>query len=121
MAGWMASSSGPLGGAGCTTVQVRPESALSSKCTRQRGTESALSVLLPLTMRPLGSRTGLFLMGPRIPSGRRVGAVQDRPPSCDAIHMPHQRAGLGPTLRSEEHTSELQSRFGISYAVFCLK
>src|ERR1043166_5867817 len=28
-----------------------------------------------------------------------------------------QRAGG----RSEEHTSELQSRFGISYAVFCLK
>src|ERR1043166_28935 len=27
---------------------------------------------------------------------------------------------LGPSLRSEEHTSELQSRFGISYAVFCL-
>src|ERR1043166_3723830 len=25
------------------------------------------------------------------------------------------------TKRSEEHTSELQSRFGISYAVFCLK
>src|ERR1043166_10272494 len=25
------------------------------------------------------------------------------------------------TDRSEEHTSELQSRFGISYAVFCLK
>src|ERR1043166_637199 len=24
-------------------------------------------------------------------------------------------------IRSEEHTSELQSRFGISYAVFCLK
>src|ERR1043166_194854 len=28
-----------------------------------------------------------------------------------AIAVPH---------RSEEHTSELQSRFGISYAVFCL-
>src|ERR1043166_310357 len=26
-----------------------------------------------------------------------------------------------PQRRSEEHTSELQSRFGISYAVFCLK
>src|ERR1043166_2834879 len=26
-----------------------------------------------------------------------------------------------PSNRSEEHTSELQSRFGISYAVFCLK
>src|ERR1043166_10080706 len=30
-------------------------------------------------------------------------------------HVANQR------LRSEEHTSELQSRFGISYAVFCLK
>src|ERR1043166_3261285 len=29
--------------------------------------------------------------------------------------------GLGKVPRSEEHTSELQSRFGISYAVFCLK
>src|SRR3546814_3571794 len=30
----------------------------------------------------------------------------------------HERAGL---LRSEEHTSELQSLMRISYAVFCLK
>src|SRR3546814_2720904 len=29
--------------------------------------------------------------------------------------------GLGPELRSEEHTSELQSLMRISYAVFCLK
>src|SRR3546814_3058577 len=29
--------------------------------------------------------------------------------------------GLGVTLRSEEHTSELQSLMRISYAVFCLK
>src|ERR1043166_5338935 len=28
---------------------------------------------------------------------------------------------VGPEGRSEEHTSELQSRFGTSYAVFCLK
>src|ERR1043166_5276131 len=28
---------------------------------------------------------------------------------------------IEPAIRSEEHTSELQSRFGISYAVFCLK
>src|ERR1043166_2158945 len=46
---------------------------------------------------------------------------------------PAPRAYFGPGLigwpiakatwenRSEEHTSELQSRFGISYAVFCLK
>src|SRR3546814_3017062 len=31
------------------------------------------------------------------------------------------RAGLGLMLRSEEHTSELQSLMRISYAVFCLK
>src|ERR1043166_9817638 len=30
-------------------------------------------------------------------------------------------AGRLRRFRSEEHTSELQSRFGISYAVFCLK
>src|ERR1043166_7065822 len=29
--------------------------------------------------------------------------------------------GMSVQGRSEEHTSELQSRFGISYAVFCLK
>src|ERR1043166_3917261 len=29
-------------------------------------------------------------------------------------------AAVAPYSRSEEHTSELQSRFGISYAVFCL-
>src|ERR1043166_10011176 len=38
---------------------------------------------------------------------------------------PDRRSGLGrghpDADRSEEHTSELQSRFGISYAVFCLK
>src|SRR3546814_6529118 len=28
---------------------------------------------------------------------------------------------LGPSIRSEEHTSELQSLMRISYAVFCLK
>src|ERR1043166_10113178 len=31
------------------------------------------------------------------------------------------RTGRDKLIRSEEHTSELQSRFGISYAVFCLK
>src|SRR3546814_3111501 len=30
-------------------------------------------------------------------------------------------AGVGRVLRSEEHTSELQSLMRISYAVFCLK
>src|ERR1043166_4165151 len=34
----------------------------------------------------------------------------------DSLNFP-----LSTLHRSEEHTSELQSRFGISYAVFCLK
>src|SRR3546814_2753341 len=33
----------------------------------------------------------------------------------------HIRDGNDPGLRSEEHTSELQSLLSISYAVFCLK
>src|SRR3546814_9373506 len=31
------------------------------------------------------------------------------------------RGGAGVTIKSEEHTSELQSLMRISYAVFCLK
>src|SRR3546814_8593240 len=44
---------------------------------------------------------------------RRRRAVAAAPPS-------RHRRGNGP-LRSEEHTSELQSLMRISYAVFCLK
>src|SRR3546814_9510007 len=35
--------------------------------------------------------------------------------------MPSMRSSTARTLRSEEHTSELQSLMRISYAVFCLK
>src|ERR1044071_10105763 len=37
-----------------------------------------------------------------------------------ARRVPHRPAAVPPG-RSEEHTSELQSRVDISYAVFCLK
>src|SRR3546814_2146303 len=39
----------------------------------------------------------------------------------DAAHTAHFSVGSGTKLRSEEHTSELQSLMRISYAVFCLK
>src|SRR3546814_6010197 len=45
--------------------------------------------------------------------GSRVGAC----PHPDEISFPTPT----PPLRSEEHTSELQSLMRISYAVFCLK
>src|SRR3546814_3481386 len=39
----------------------------------------------------------------------------------EAIHDPSATARTRQNLRSEEHTSELQSLMRISYAVFCLK
>src|SRR3546814_10846358 len=41
--------------------------------------------------------------------------------SPDAWTVPSGSASAKPSLRSEEHTSELQSLMRISYAVFCLK
>src|ERR1043166_9801157 len=40
---------------------------------------------------------------------------------AEGLWRAHVKALLARQDRSEEHTSELQSRFGISYAVFCLK
>src|SRR3546814_3402802 len=37
------------------------------------------------------------------------------------VRRPRAGDGVGDALRSEEHTSELQSLMRISYAVFCLK
>src|SRR3546814_7801276 len=45
-----------------------------------------------------------------------VDACADRPLGLDAS-----RAEVDQVVRSEEHTSELQSLMRISYAVFCLK
>src|SRR3546814_1430164 len=46
------------------------------------------------------------------------------PGFADALDLPQSERGsalFARTLRSEEHTSELQSLMRISYAVFCLK
>src|SRR3546814_3861360 len=47
-------------------------------------------------------------------------AAPDNHTDCHTSRSEHDRARL-PPLRSEEHTSELQSLMRISYAVFCLK
>src|SRR3546814_7358810 len=53
------------------------------------------------------------------PFGARIGDQRQR---RDALGEFGQRFRTrGPRLRSEEHTSELQSLMRISYAVFCLK
>src|SRR6184192_2628668 len=51
-------------------------------------------------------------------------SLHDALPICKAFRpqgSPLGENGGGPVLRSEEHTSELQSPIDISYAVFCLK
>src|SRR3546814_8712022 len=53
--------------------------------------------------------TTLFRSEPAQRAGRRHGA------------RPRRRVELGDQVRSEEHTSELQSLMRISYAVFCLQ
>src|SRR3546814_4187690 len=57
--------------------------------------------------------------------GDHYGRIHDRAQVLDSLEMarqryPGQRNSLD-ALRSEEHTSELQSLMRISYAVFCLK
>src|SRR3546814_1871279 len=47
--------------------------------------------------------------------------ARDRAAGADGIVRPGQRVRGRGHLRSEEHTSELQSLMRISYAVFCLK
>src|SRR3546814_5767548 len=70
------------------------------------GLEQALSI---------GSRCAIHAQGRRPQENRRV--------ICEVIGFRQRRALLLPfgSLRSEEHTSELQSLMRISYAVFCLK
>src|SRR3546814_8942605 len=59
------------------------------------------------------------------PCGLRLGALVG---GCLDIGLPHADqafgrlfSGIGQLVRSEEHTSELQSLMRISYAVFCLQ
>src|SRR3546814_2519436 len=61
------------------------------------------------------------------PVGRGVAAVGDERLGCvtrdlaAGEHVGHAEEDVEREMRSEEHTSELQSLMRISYAVFCLK
>src|SRR3546814_8605846 len=54
----------------------------------------------------------------RLPLDGAKGAAD---PARDAFVERYLRRGIDAGVRSEEHTSELQSLMRISYAVFCLK
>src|SRR3546814_4502031 len=55
------------------------------------------------------------------PRSARPDCASDGAPGPLRKRLPHRSEHQGPGLRSEEHTSELQSLMRISYAVFCLK
>src|SRR5687767_1060094 len=97
MLGWIAAMVRPSLSGG-VAVHVLPPSLLRSKCTRQRLGSSSVSVLVGETMVPSASCTGLFLIGPRMPSGRRRASLHVRPPSVLVRSIPHQASGDGPTL-----------------------
>src|SRR3546814_8301767 len=66
-------------------------------------------------------RNSALLGGPRRPRTAPVerGSGEDR--STRSLHLVRVLLDVLPELRSEEHTSELQSLMRTSYAVFCLK
>src|SRR3546814_3636712 len=69
--------------------------------------------------------TTLFRSSPIIPhaSYGTAGRLAYRAPMvAEALpHLEHRLEAVARAIRSEEHTSELQSLMRISYAVFCLK
>src|SRR3546814_2936705 len=52
---------------------------------------------------------------------QRIEVAEDALRGGQAVLPAVERLQIGDELRSEEHTSELQSLMRISYAVFCLK
>src|SRR3546814_7027923 len=56
-----------------------------------------------------------------VTAGRDYNAVDLPPRLFRDVYLPPFKAVADAGIRSEEHTSELQSLMRISYAVFCLK
>src|SRR3546814_7919740 len=96
---------------------------MSDACKHRSGRKTPPSYSFPsLGSRERASRHALVLPGPGPTKGTEDGSCFTREGELHGAR-PH-RAGA-PTIaigvRSEEHTSELQSLMRISYAVFCLK
>src|SRR3546814_1397464 len=88
-------------------------------CRRQRiplfsKSEEAFNIMIAVRTAPANMQgqvdLGIGSFGKHRMSGSRQAGIQPE------FHLPGY-----PVLRSEEHTSELQSLMRISYAVFCLK
>src|SRR3546814_1424372 len=89
----------------------------------RQGPQVALLAVEPVPRLP-GRQPGLRMHALEQPHAQRVRLAAALLPAERGLRAEFQgadgRDGLG-QLRSEEHTSELQSLMRISYAVFCLK
>src|SRR3546814_523123 len=101
------SMSQAAGSTGAILPRMKQKVALPGPTT-PAGTIQALVIAAPLVGRPICS-TDTFMP---------ASAVQLSTVRTDIVEETHP---LDDFLRSEEHTSELQSLMRISYAVFCLK
>src|SRR3546814_9984640 len=81
--------------------------------TEQIDQRSLIVALIALIFLPLTFVTGLF--------GMNVEGIPIRSDGMAFWWIAIGSCVFGAALRSEEHTSELQSLMRISYAVFCLK
>src|SRR3546814_5083054 len=99
----------------------------------------ALPIFAVARPRPYVRRNPTARLGPRLRSPGRGPVVAQDPAHPQTLlgpallgqgillnqvrqhHRRHRQSMMLPDLRSEEHTSELQSLMRISYAVFCLK
>src|SRR3546814_2953510 len=68
----------------------------------------------------LAASTAMVAAGPAFAKAK-AGEAAPISDLVKAVDIPYQAFTLDNGLRSEEHTSELQSLMRISYAVFCLK
>src|SRR3546814_9575438 len=86
---------------------------------RSTGTDT----LFPYTtlFRSWGDRAATAQTGRFVVAGQRRARHPARPIRPPPLPQLPPRAPLSAMVRSEEHTSELQSLMRISYAVFCLK
>src|ERR1043165_5944491 len=94
-----------------TAYEIRPGDWSSDVCSSDLGSDSSCTIVCPSDAEPLELlaarevRRYVYLRTGRLLTIERAES-----------ELPH---GSGARLRSEEHTSELQSRGLISYAVFC--
>src|SRR3546814_5894368 len=65
---------------------------------------------------------GLYDKNPALPGANHIARIERIDAAIEAMADTGSASGMGSGgMRSEEHTSELQSLMRISYAVFCLK